>query len=281
MEFINFCLATDFQITVLWTKDYVHFFPEGSSAIGTPIWKGGNWYPTTHVMIIAKGGLEGVDFTTLVNFFYEIANYNLVLWSIDSQFDLNAVDRFEDGHTTTDILAVALTYNNSLVISNVGSYGIDSPIQWSVAPQLPTQLYAPQSATFDTLYLLGAPSAWIQDSDGDLLPVYGEADQTLITDDGTLPTTLMGMATGLQPSTNMKDYILLGGPVGWSFVPGSTKSKARVPVYAQQPTVSLNQNYIKTRILGSRRYVLLCNPYGFKPAPMGGGLVPYWKPQVI
>ena len=88
IEFINFCTGSQYVIKNLWTKDYANFYPEGDEAIGTPIWEGGEWYPTTHVQLININGTASETLTLISKLFDEIANYNLVLYGIDSLFIL-------------------------------------------------------------------------------------------------------------------------------------------------------------------------------------------------
>ena len=87
MDFVNFCTGTQFVIKNCWTKDYINFYAEGSEEIGTPIWEGGEWYPTTHIVFQSINPTT-TDVTMLGQLFYEIANYNLVLYSIDSIYNL-------------------------------------------------------------------------------------------------------------------------------------------------------------------------------------------------
>lgn len=87
MDFVNFCTGTQFVIKNCWTENYVDFYPEGSEEIGTPIWEGGTWYPTTHVVFQSINPTT-TDVNMLGQLFYEIANYNLVLYSIDSIYNL-------------------------------------------------------------------------------------------------------------------------------------------------------------------------------------------------
>jgi hypothetical protein len=112
MEFVNYCLSSDFRVFNMWTADYVSFLPEGDPDIGTPIWEGGTWYPTTHVTIVAEGGLKGIDILTLQQFFYEIANYNLVLQAVDANFNMMVVAELDDGETKV----VAVGLNNDFQI---------------------------------------------------------------------------------------------------------------------------------------------------------------------
>jgi len=89
IDFLNFCLKTNFQLQKLFTTDYVTFYPEGDSTIGATVYDDppGPWYPTTHVRLAFPGGVSA-DPITIGNFFYEIANYNLVLEMIQISYDL-------------------------------------------------------------------------------------------------------------------------------------------------------------------------------------------------
>lgn len=82
IDFLNFCLGSGLTITPLVTQDYKSFVPP-SSATGAFIYDSppGPWYPTTHVLITMPADYP-VDPVTLGEFFYEVCNYNLVLYAI-------------------------------------------------------------------------------------------------------------------------------------------------------------------------------------------------------
>lgn len=92
IDFLNFCLGGGLTITRLVTEDYVHFYPETSAAVGAFVYDNppGPWFPTTHVQIGMPSGY-GVDPVTLGSFFYEICNYNLVLYAISQTFEFRAI----------------------------------------------------------------------------------------------------------------------------------------------------------------------------------------------
>lgn len=80
-DFLGWCLDAHFKVMQTWTKDYVRFYEEGDPAIGTPLTEGGEWYPTTHVVLeYDQNRFEGVEPSQLVEFFNYFANVNLVLW---------------------------------------------------------------------------------------------------------------------------------------------------------------------------------------------------------
>lgn len=278
IEFINFCLGTNLTVTRLWTEDYDAFLPDGSPGIGTPIWDGGTWYPTTHVAIVSKGGLGDLDPDTLVQFFYEIANYNLVLDSIDASFDMPVVDDLNSGRDNAEIVALAVYCDNNMVLSNVASYGLPGP-DTHLLQSLPTKVYTnvPAGTNFGTQYLLASPNGWMEDVDGDLIPLYDGVTVRAPTVDTFVPTSLIGGDSTTGVDLDPAGYTLLYGPVTLVPVPGTTAS-TRIPVFPSTPVLRTgNTNFVTSRILGSTRSFLLVNPKGFKP--LNGDatkIVPYW-----
>ena len=103
IDFLNFTLGSSLSMVTLWTADYVTFEPESIPDIngnlifnpflvGKSIGEGGEWYPTTHVTMTlgTSPAFAGVTSDTFLQFFNDVFNYNLVLYSItDSlQFDI-------------------------------------------------------------------------------------------------------------------------------------------------------------------------------------------------
>lgn len=275
INFINYCLSASLTVTPLWTQDYVNFVPAGDSTIGTPIWEGGTWYPTTHVSVIASGGLQQLDIQTLVSFFYEIANYNLVLHSVDLAYTMPITDDPNLIRTDAEVVAIGLWANSSIVISNTFSYGADSPPLFDAAPDIPVGAYSTQPANtnFTGVYILSQPTAWIESPNGQKVPAYTSLDQQL-TNAPTLPTTFCGN----EPATEGQ-VLMIFGPVQWIPVPGSSRSDARIPVFSSVPvprTAALSQ--IPTQIVGNQRGNLLCNPDGWtEMVPGSGKWTPYWN----
>ena len=82
-NFLGFVSNADFVVTNLWTQDYVTFLEDGDSGIGTPVYDGGTWYPTTHVYLeYDPAKFPGIDVSVVIGFFYYFANINLVLAGI-------------------------------------------------------------------------------------------------------------------------------------------------------------------------------------------------------
>lgn len=88
IDFLGFVLNTACKVENLWSNSadasawntYGTFLPEGDAGIGTAVWNGGTWFPTTHVdIVIDPFKFLSPQLTKLVNLFYSIANYNLVL----------------------------------------------------------------------------------------------------------------------------------------------------------------------------------------------------------
>lgn len=276
INFINYSLSSELLVTKLWTSDYVTFVPQDDPSVGTPIWEGGDWYPTSHVAIVASGGLQSLDINTLVSFFYEIANYNLVLYSIELAYNLWMVDHLEDGYTDATIVAMGLWADSAIVISNEFRYGIDSPPVYDVSPAIPMNALtnAPTNTNLTGVYMLSQPTAWIQDGNGDAIPAFDSADQQ-ISEGPDLPSTLCG---GASTDGQIDGYSVLFGPVGWDPVPGSTRSDARVPYYTTIPVArTAGLSALPSQIVGNQRTNLLVNPKGFKEMVSGSGhFTPYW-----
>lgn len=80
IRFFGYCLASRFELKPTWTEDYLEFYPEGDPNIGTPIWEGGTWYPTSHVQFFVElEQANRVNPDDFRDFFYYIAPINLVL----------------------------------------------------------------------------------------------------------------------------------------------------------------------------------------------------------
>lgn len=271
IEFINYCLSSDLQVQNMWTENYDDFFPEGDPAIGTPIWDGGTWYPTTHVTIVAKGGLKGLDIRTLQSFFYEIANYNLVLLAIDANYDMKVVDNV--GKIEANIVAMALFGMSNIVIANFKNKGAPPPpTNILETNKLPTTYYAMGGVSIDTTQaiLLGEPSGWlyIDDDNTKKVPIYNLGSQT-ITDEGDIGIKLLG-----NPKP-VNHYDLVVGVISWVKIPGSPRSTARIPVFSTSSFTIKDEGFVEARMVGVHRTKLLANPVGF--FDMGGGnFAPYW-----
>jgi hypothetical protein len=274
INFINYCLSSSLSVTRLWTQDYVHFVPDGDPTIGVPIWEGGPWYPTSHVAIVAQGGLQGLDISTLISFFYEIANYNLVLSSIDISFDMYITDDPQLVRKDAEVVAIGIWANNEIVLSNLFSFGSDAPASFDVSPDIPMGALttSPTNTNYTSVYMLSEPTAWIQDPDGNSIPAFTATDRIGSTS-GVLPSTLMG---GESTNGEASGYSVLLGPVGWMPVPGSSRSDARIPFYTSVPVQrTQGKTQIPAQIVGNQRSNLLVNPKGFTQlAP--GQFVPFW-----
>lgn len=107
IDFLNFCLNLNFTLTRMWTQDYVNFITEGSAIIGNTIYDTppGPWFPTTHVQLSVQGTLNEVNPYTLNSFFYDVANYNLVLEMIVGIFDSIIASR--DNQSQARIVMIA------------------------------------------------------------------------------------------------------------------------------------------------------------------------------
>lgn len=98
IDFLGFVIEGVVTIVNLWSNKatqpswntYGNFLEEGDPAIGAPVWLGGTWFPTTHVRVVFDPfKFNAPQLTKLVNLFYTVANYNLVLESIIMEGNLN------------------------------------------------------------------------------------------------------------------------------------------------------------------------------------------------
>lgn len=105
VNFLGFALNTELTVQNLWSTpgttvpdSYGPFLPEGDPGIGTPVWQGGTWFPTTHVQVEFDPSKFGTtQLNKLTALFYSIANYNLVLEKIllTSIIHIHSVDEPE------------------------------------------------------------------------------------------------------------------------------------------------------------------------------------------
>lgn len=258
IDFLNFCIGTQLEIQKLWTENYLEFLPEGDPLIGTPIWEGGTWYPTTHVSIVAHGGLQ-ISPAELTGFFYDISNYNLVLQAINEYYTMYIGTGNGDG-TIADIVAVALLCENSVVVSTIGRYGADPPLS-NNADWTTTKIWSTQAAP---VFYLAKPTSWMF-IQGKKIPVYGENSMT-IKESTVIGTSSIG--TG-----NLK----LSSAFTWAKIPGSSKSKARIPVYTTPLIGSQVRQlpYAVTNYIGEEA-IPITDPDGFLEIA-SGQYAPYWN----
>lgn len=264
MEFINYCLSSDLVVVNMWTQNYVDFYAEGDPEIGTPIWEGGTWYPTTHVTIEARGGLNGLDIFTLQSFFYEVANYNLVLLAIDATFDLPVVTGPDDPATT--VVAMALIGVNEIALANFEDYGAPAPAM-VLGNFVPTTYYAMGGTPVDyaLTVMLGGPNSWayVDEARTRKVPVY--SSQSYV-NGPAVGTTLIG-----APNVGNQHNTLVGSLV---WVPMPTDPSIQIPTFNTSSYVIEDSGQVETQIIGDRS-VLLTNPAGFYEA-QPGRFVPYW-----
>ena len=249
---------TEVVDTEYWDNQYHNLTREvNGEPPGTPIWEGGNWFPTTHVEIVANGGLSTISIETLSEFFYEIANYNLVLSSVDADYTMPVAP--DQGTPATRVVAAAVAVDNVVVTSTEGRYGA-SPPTTVLTDGVPTNVYGAGTV------ILGKPSGWFEDPQGRKFPVYNRG---LVESDGEeLPTVLYDPPT-VNPIGNS---YLLGYPDEWTALPGNPRTGGKLPGWSASPP-STNNGVVPTKIFGSRD-ILLSNPRGF--VEINNNFVPYW-----
>lgn len=103
-DFVAYVFNTPVTISNMWTENYIYFIPEGNPAIGTPIWEGGTWYPTTHVSInYTENGSHPLPIQAVVNIWLDISNYNLVLHGIGSDTYMSVANEDDPQATYPDV----------------------------------------------------------------------------------------------------------------------------------------------------------------------------------
>jgi hypothetical protein len=267
INFINYCLSSSLAIEPLWTEDYVTFYPLGAPQIGTPIWEGGTWYPTSQVAITATGGLNNIDVTTLTSFFYEIANYNIVLHDIAITLDMPIV---AEGSNVANVVCMGIFMVQQVPISNLYSYGAQSP-PLTETDEVPTLAYTtnPGNTDLANAYLMGLPTDWIEDTQGRFWPLYDTPQQTVALHT-ELPTTMCGPVV---PGATSAIY----GPVAWTVVPTGTRSSGRLPMFSSLPVAKTAElSEVPVNMVGYTTGILV-NPDGFAEfVPGSGQYTPYW-----
>ncbi len=86
-SFLNFIFKSSISLKSLWTEDYINFVEESPSVIANSVYNGGTFYPTTHVsldlgVVASDSPLVDISVKDFVTFFNDIANFNLVLYSV-------------------------------------------------------------------------------------------------------------------------------------------------------------------------------------------------------
>lgn len=107
-DFLGYAFNAEFKVIPTWTENYVDFYEEGDAAIGTPIYEGGTWYPTTHVFLQYDISKFPFSSSVVAQFFYTFANISLVLQRVQiTQTGTSAesaqADLYLDIYSTTTI----------------------------------------------------------------------------------------------------------------------------------------------------------------------------------
>lgn len=105
-DFLAFCLNTALKVVKLWSVQgptydtYGVMYEEGDSRVGTPNHKGGEWFETNHVHLVADPTrFASTEVSKLIALFNTLANYDLVLDSV-------VFEQITFIHTPGDVLAV-------------------------------------------------------------------------------------------------------------------------------------------------------------------------------
>lgn len=85
IPFLSYTLGVRLKVVQLYTNNYTTFLEEGDSGIGTSVYDGGTWYPTSHVNVyIDPSTLVETDLQSFTDIFFCVVPYTLVVhkWKI-------------------------------------------------------------------------------------------------------------------------------------------------------------------------------------------------------
>lgn len=85
IPFLSYVLGVRLKVVQLYTNNYTTFLEEGNAGIGTSIYDGGTWYPTSHVNVyVDPATLVETDLQSFTDIFFCVAPYTLVVhkWKI-------------------------------------------------------------------------------------------------------------------------------------------------------------------------------------------------------
>ena len=126
VDFIAFNLNAKVDVLNLWTQDYITFKPEKfMTAADVPVYKpGGTWFPTTHVRLRVDSDTftaGGNDAILLAQLFFDLANYTLVLDSIEEYLNMWIGSETDlpndDGTVSARIVGIANTLRDRFTIT--------------------------------------------------------------------------------------------------------------------------------------------------------------------
>ena len=125
-DFLSWMTNAEFRTAQLWTTDYVDFYEEDDPAVGTPIHEGGDWYPTTHILI--EYDASRFDLLALREFFNYFSNINLVL-QFRGQFNASIRAKASTIGLIRAIYPGAPSQPAQDNVVNLGDYYIDQNLQ--------------------------------------------------------------------------------------------------------------------------------------------------------
>lgn len=85
IPFLSYVLGVRLKVVQLYTNNYVNFLEVGDPGIGSTIYSGGTWYPTSHVNVyVDPSTMIQTDLQSLTDIFFSVVPYTLVVhkWKI-------------------------------------------------------------------------------------------------------------------------------------------------------------------------------------------------------
>ncbi len=99
-DYLGFATDTLIEITQLWAQtdstgtQYVNMVPVGDPSIGTPVWAGGTWFPTSHYDVTVLSNFGTTDIQQLTELLQFVAPINVVFRNIQSQYSSNVTNLY-------------------------------------------------------------------------------------------------------------------------------------------------------------------------------------------
>lgn len=267
IDFINFCTNSDIRIYRLWSENtfpgqYTNMTREvNGEPPGTPVWEGGTWYPTSHVDLeVDSSSLRNLDLETLTEFFYEIANYNLVLNTIEDHEEMDIVPDHET--EDTEIVAMAMYLQDNRIMSTEGRYGGYGPDIHEMEKL--SFNYLSNAPADENAFLLTTPEGWFTDNEGRRFPTYMV---------GRTPQVFDTIPFKVQCEIDLDNPILLRGNFQLIRIPGARFSSGRMPALVASGVQQYTSDTFINRCYDNTSY--LANPKGWVSL-VSGTITPYW-----
>ncbi len=148
VDFLGFATDSVITVTPLWAqvdptyKTYINFQPAGSPQIGTPVWEGGSWYPTSHVDVtVISNFSSAIELDELLNLLRFVAPINICIRNIIVE-DLSTPMTLQYGMAGTVYVEWdSIAPNPDVLGSSTLNYSVVGAVyvEWASGPYSPTE----------------------------------------------------------------------------------------------------------------------------------------------